>query len=76
MTSLAEKWEELATVRKRFRIGADWIHVPTSENGVDMPQSTAPVKANFRVTIVFIEHSGCEKLGIKALHKEVRPDQT
>ena len=33
---LACRWEELAVVRKRFRLGAPWIHVPQSTGRVRM----------------------------------------
>ena len=69
--ALAEAWESLKVVRRRFRVGADWIHIPLDDEGEEMLASNDGVKANHQVLICIINDLGLKKLTVASMQTEV-----
>ena len=68
--ALAKAWEALAVVRKRFRVGADWVHRPTNSEGEDCLIGNLGLKANSKILIAMVEVLGIDKIGVDALQTE------
>ena len=67
---LACRWEELAVVRKRFRLGAPWIHVPQSTDGSECLQCTRGVQANYKILLVIIQAAELAKVNLSTFQAE------
>ena len=75
VSKLASAWEALVTVRKRFRTGAEWIHVPMGDDGQECLQSTPALRANFKILISIVEAANLEKVGVKVFERQAPTEQ-
>ena len=67
---LSKMWEGIPVVRKRFRIGSDWVHRPVNSKGQEVVQTTQALQANWRVLCCIVQHLQLEKLALKPIQKQ------
>ena len=70
MASLAQSLEQVRMVRKRFRIGAPWIHIPKNDGGDECLQCVRGLKANYSIILTMLDHFKQAKVLIDPLQAE------
>lgn len=67
---LARQWEELSVVRKRFRLGCQWLHIPQADDGSDCIQCTRAVQANYKILLPIVTAAELAKVNLKTFQDE------
>ena len=67
---LASRWENVPSVRQRFRKGSPWLRVPKNLDGNEMPQSVHALKRNHAILMEMLKAGAGRKVKIGNLQKE------
>ena len=68
---LASRWEKLSVVRRRFRIQADWVHIPKDDDDQDLVTCTQTLQANWRILYEVLEAAELQKVPLALWEYEV-----